>query len=54
MNDPRHPERACPKDFLGAISSAAAIQIVQDFGYPELMDLDHDLGGNDTAMDFVK
>ena len=39
---------------MGAASSAEAIQIVQNLGYPEMMDLDHDLGGNDTAMIFVK
>ena len=36
-----------------ARSSKEAIEIVREFGLPDFMALDHDLGGTDTTMVFL-
>jgi hypothetical protein len=46
--------RPVPDGFIGAKSSAEAIELVDRFGFPDFMDLDHDLGGEDTAMALLK
>lgn len=45
--------RAPPPDFVLARSSEQAIQICKN-QMPKFMSLDHDLGGIDTAMIFLK
>jgi hypothetical protein len=42
------------KSVLIARSSSEAINIVNDLGMPDFMYLDHDLGGNDTVLHFLK
>jgi hypothetical protein len=48
------PARAVPEGYVGARTSAEAKLLVIQLGLPEYMDLDHDLGGEDTAMIFLK
>lgn len=40
--------------FFVARSTNQAIKIINEFGWPEFMSLDHDLGGEDTTMVFLK
>lgn len=54
LHDPELPFRHAPKGFLGEASTFEAIELVQTYGVPSFMDLDHDLGGADTAMVFLK
>lgn len=54
IHDPETPRRWTPVGFLGAASSREAISLVEKFGPPELMSLDHDLGESDRAIDFLK
>lgn len=53
--DPETPERHPPEGWKAAVSSAEAIAIIEEFGPPEFIDWDHDLGvladgSPDTAM----
>jgi hypothetical protein len=48
------PNRHAPKGFVAAISTAQAKNLVENFGAPYMMDLDHDLGGGDDAVEFLK
>jgi len=48
------PSRFTPEGYVGAKSSLAARELVLKKGLPEIMDLDHDLGGEDTVMIFLK
>ncbi|MEZ4408543.1 MAG: cyclic-phosphate processing receiver domain-containing protein [Polyangiales bacterium] len=41
-------------DFVIARSSAEAIAVVSSRGLPALLCLDHDLGGDDTVMAFLR
>lgn len=50
LDDIRNP----PPGFDCARSSGHAIDLVTEFGPPSHMSLDHDLGGDDTAMRFLK
>lgn len=52
VDDIRTPESQ--SEWIIARSSAEAIDIVVMEGIPECMSLDHDLGGEDTAMVFLK
>ncbi len=57
LDDPETPNRHVPNGFVGAKSSQAACYEIGFYSYagpPEFMDLDHDLGGHDTAMEFLK
>ena len=54
LNDPSCPVRHVPEGFIGAKTSAEAIQLVRQYGLPGYMDLDHDLGQNDDTMIFLK
>lgn len=36
-----------------ARSSEAAIELVKEYGIPEYISFDHDLGGDDTSMNFL-
>ena len=45
--------RATPSGYFIAKSTKEAIALVEANGPPELMDLDHDLGGDDNAMKFL-
>ena len=54
INDPNTPSRHPPEGFIGAASTLEAKTLVEMLGLPEFMDLDHDLGGDDTAEKFVK
>jgi hypothetical protein len=51
--DPDLRARWTPEGFLGATSSDEARLLVEAHGPPMFMDLDHDLGGDDTAMRFL-
>lgn len=53
LDDPETPERHPPEGFLGARSSEEAKALVRKHGMPEFLDLDHDLGGDDTARVFL-
>jgi hypothetical protein len=46
--------RKVPEGWLGAKSSSEAILLVKEKGPPEYIDLDHDLGGEDTVLIFLK
>lgn len=59
IHDPVAPDRWTPLGFKGAASVDEAIALVQEFGPPAHVDLDHDLGqdkaGNElTAKPFAK
>jgi|ERR1700722_5925717 len=54
MEDFRYPDKEHAHWFKIATSTTEAQTIVKEFGCPVLMDLDHDLGGDDTAMVFLK
>lgn len=59
INDPECPARHPPPGYVGARSSFHAILLINLFGMPQCMSLDHDLGkdglGNeDNAMEFLK
>jgi hypothetical protein len=48
-------ERRCPhEDWKVARSTDEAKALVTEFGPPAAMSLDHDLGGEDTAMVFLR
>lgn len=51
LDDLRTPTAS---DFIIVRSSNEAISYVQENGCPEFISFDHDLGGDDTAMNFVK
>lgn len=51
IDDERYPIRP---DCMIARTSFDAIYFVQNYGLPIEMMLDHDLGGQDTAMVFLK
>ena len=51
IDDERFP---VTNDFVIARNSADAIAYVEKFGCPNFISFDHDLGGGDTAMVFVK
>ena len=51
IDDERFP---VTNDFVIARNSADAIAYVEKFGCPNFISFDHDLGGDDTAMVFVK
>jgi len=48
------PRRAVPEGYIGAKSTTEASLLIVSKGLPAVMDLDHDLGGEDTAMVFLK
>jgi len=54
LDDPERPRRHTPKDFIGARSSKEAQDLVDVAGLPVFMDLDHDLGGDDKVMVFLR
>jgi hypothetical protein len=54
LDDPNTPNRHTPEGFLGARSTDEAITLVEQHGLPEFMDLDHDLGGDDRVMIFLR
>lgn len=54
LDDPETPNRHIPEGFLGAASTEEAKELVTFKGVPDFMDLDHDLGGNDTVMAFLR
>lgn len=53
LDDPATPGRHVPAGFIGARSSLEAMKLVELHGLPTFMDLDHDLGGEDTTMEFL-
>lgn len=54
LGDPETPTRHTPEGWVGAASVEEAVAIVETYGYPpEEMDLDHDLGPNETVMEFL-
>jgi hypothetical protein len=52
--DKEMPFRNPPSGFIPAANCAEAIALVYEFGVPEFMDLDHDLGDGKDAMHFLK
>jgi len=54
LDDPDAPTRHTPEGYVGAKTSAEAIKLVEERGQPFHMDLDHDLGGNDNALVFLR
>lgn len=54
MSDPATPKRHAPEGFVGAPSTKKAICLVKKLGPPCFVDLDHDLGENDTCKDFLR
>ncbi len=46
--------RIHPKHYRRAYTSAQAIEFVKEYGKPYMMRLDHDLGDDDTTMEFLK
>ena len=59
IHDPETPVRWTPLGFKGAASVVEAIALVQEFGPPSHVDLDHDLGEDSlghelTAKPFAK
>lgn len=53
IDDERSPPRGGENDWVIARSSAEAKQVVRDRGVPSFISYDHDLGGNDTSMNFI-
>ncbi len=53
LDDPATPARHTPEGFVGAKSSEEALTLIHERGLPSFMDLDHDLGGDDTVMRFL-
>lgn len=55
-NDPDCPARHCPNGttWKVATSSAEAIAIVKEFDLPDFVDFDHDLGHDDSVMNFLR
>lgn len=51
--DPEVPARHAPEGFRPAASSREALLYCVHFGFPDFVDFDHDLGGDDTAMVFL-
>ena len=47
-------ERKALSGYIGCDSVSEAIRFVKVLGLPAEMDLDHDLGNQETAMDFLK
>ena len=54
LDDQLDSVRPVPSGYIGAASSEEAIALVDQLGSPEFMDLDHDLGGEDNAMRFLR
>ena len=52
IDDERFPA-GCPDDWVIVRSSIAAQKAVMEFGLPEFISFDHDLGGDDTSRKFV-
>jgi len=42
------------QQYIPARSSQEALDIIQILGWPKFMSLDHDLGGDDTTMVFLR
>jgi len=53
LDDPHQPQRQVPEGFLGARSTKEAVELLRKHGPPSFMDLDHDLGRDDRAIDFL-
>lgn len=53
-DDPEMPFRHPPKNFIPARSSAEAIRLTQEKGPPSFISFDHDLGGGDDAMAYIR
>lgn len=54
LDDPDAPKRHTPIGFIGAKSIKEAQALVESNGVPDLIDLDHDLEGDERAIDFLK
>ena len=51
IDDERYPT---DNTYLIARSSAEAIHVLNRYGIPESISFDHDLGGEDTSIEFIK
>lgn len=55
IDDERFPPISwCDQQAVIARSSQEAIECVSNLGMPQFISFDHDLGGDDTAIKFVK
>jgi hypothetical protein len=54
IDDERFPPDDGDESWMIARSSEEAINLVKLFGLPKFISFDHDLGGDDTAMVFIK
>lgn len=54
LDDPETPNRHPPEGFLGAKSTEEAKTLVEKLGLFTQASFDHDLGGDDTAMVFLR
>lgn len=54
IRDPIATYGSCGKDMIVARSTHEAQEIVRRRGIPSFLALDHDLGGDDRAIDFLK
>lgn len=55
ISDVETPSRHTPQGWEGAASVDDAIAIVEAYGYPPAeLDLDHDLGPEETVMEFLR
>jgi hypothetical protein len=53
IDDERYPPFKDGENWTIARSSEEAIHAVKQFGFPEFISFDHDLGGEDTSMIFI-
>ena len=51
IDDERHP---VTDDWMIARSSQEAIELLQYYGIPQEIAFDHDLGGDDTSMRYIR
>ena len=54
IDDSATPDRHVPIGYEGARSTVEAQKLVNFLGPPAFMDLDHDLGGDDTCRVFLR
>lgn len=52
LDDLRYPEKL--EDWHIARSSEEGIRIIEELGLPNFISFDHDLGGDDDAIKFIK
>ncbi len=53
-DDEETPDRHPPAGFIPARSSSEAIRLTQEKGLPSFISFDHDLSGEDDAMEYLR